>query len=856
MNCNRAVVLSLAALALGLAQAAEVALDFEAGLPPETRAKGDVALQGDQTHGGKQALRVGQGGEVLLPGAPRDGFGTVRLWVYDSGRKLEGDAAKGRAYGPVWGLANTAGQQLVFGLLYAPYLAGNDSYGWISTADGNGWGSRRYARAARTPGWHEWCFTVNNETEIVVSVDGKVATGFDMMTSRFFQGFSGVFLRGGVELDEPLLVDDVRVTWQEGPLTQRTRPLPGEKRPAPEVAPLALKPGLTGRHPRLFFTAADLPALRQRCQTTHQDFYQRLMSGADSYLGQMPPASAAQCSDDQSMQQWAWWRLTTLAFGYVATGDEKYGRKAAEWLDVFASYPDWGSGGEMNQSMGAANMLSGVACAYDWCYDLLSPEQRTRVRDKLLRQVGELYWTGFMDPQTNGYWKGDEQNNHRHHRLCGLLLGALAIAEETPEAAAYVAAAAAEAQRVAAAIPPDGTSHEGPHYSAFGYNYVVLLFEALRHCTGENLYDTPGLRNVPYFRAHLMTPGFGDTFNLGDCGRGLYYFNHYLFRLAAEYRDPAAQALVKAACDANPESFQYYPWCLLWYDADLDRTPLAEIPRWRHFADLELATYRSSWTDPSGLAVLLKCGPYGGHRLNELAQGWVNIAHDHPDANHFMLWWQGQMWATDDGYPKQNKAGASHNLILVDGKGPTQRGTGWLQPIANMGSMGKLEQVTCQDGLFAACGEAAAYYPGMKSMRRWLTVVQDKYVLLCDDLQSDSGPRQYQWLLHSDADFIPEGPEGFALTQGDKTLHLRFALPRPVSMKVEDYAVDGKPHGQVLRVTPLAPAERLRFVAVLAAQPCPDLQATEDAEGLRVKLADHTVVHFAATAPAAALKTE
>ena len=45
-----------------------------------------------------------------------------------------------------------------------------------------------------------------------------------------------------------------------------------------------------------------------------------------------------------------------------------------------------------------------------------------------------MCWRGFMAPKTAGYWKGDHQNNHRHHRLSGLLLGALVIHGEAPEA--------------------------------------------------------------------------------------------------------------------------------------------------------------------------------------------------------------------------------------------------------------------------------------------------------------------------------------------------------------------------------------------------------------------------------------
>ena len=280
--------------------------------------------------------------------------------------------------------------------------------------------------------------------------------------------------------------------------------------------PLALKPDLEGKHPRLFFTAGDIPAIRERCAGPHKDFYDRLMSGARAYVGRMPPADEKDCSGDQLMQQWAWWRLGTLAFAYVASGEDRYGDKARDWVMTFCSYDDWGAGKSRNQSMGAGNMLAGVALAYDLCHDRFSPEERATVRAKLHRQISEMVHNGFEDPKTEGYWKSDYQNNHRHHRLCGLLLAALAILDEVPEAADYAGYAEADCRKVLDSLPPDGSSHESPGYMAFGYSYVIRAFAALKHCTGIDLFDHPGIRNMPYFRAYILTPGFRTGKSVGS----------------------------------------------------------------------------------------------------------------------------------------------------------------------------------------------------------------------------------------------------------------------------------------------------------------------------------------------------
>ena len=45
--------------------------------------------------------------------------------------------------------------------------------------------------------------------------------------------------------------------------------------------------------------------------------------------------------------------------------------------------------------------------------------------------------------------------------------------------------------------------------------------------------------------------------------------------------------------------------------------PLAELPRWRFWPDLEMFTIRSSWEDDA-TALLFKCGPPGGHHMQQI----------------------------------------------------------------------------------------------------------------------------------------------------------------------------------------------------------------------------------------------
>ena len=600
--------------------------------------------------------------------------------------------------------------------------------------------------------------------------------------------------------------------------------------------PLSLKPELTGRHPRLFFTEEDVPAIRARCEGPHEDFYNRLMSGAGSYVKMMPPAKASDCANDQSMQQWAWWRLGTLAFAYVATGEDSYGDRAKDWVLTFCDYEDWGAGQSRNQSMGVGNMLSGVALAYDLCYDRFTSEEQAIVKAKLNRQIREMIYSGFEDPTTDGYWKQDYQNNHRHHRLCGILLASLAIYDEVPEAAKYAEYAAADCRKVLNSLPSDGSSHESPGYMAFGYSYVIRAFSALKHCTGIDLFDHPGIRNMPYFRAHMLTPGFKGVFNYGDGGGGAYYFNHYLWKCAAIHRDGVAQALMKRAYDAAPGSFSYYGWDLLFHDPTLEPSSLDDLPTWRYFPDLEVATYRSSWDDPNALGVFFKCSPYGGHRLNEVmaeeGRGWVNVAHDHPDANHFMIFANGQMWATDNG---KKKLAASHNVLMVDGKGQAHRGSGWSQPIPGMADMGRIDAFFGTSGWFAVRGDASEYFEALDKWRRCLVVVDDAYVVICDEVKNTEA-RLYEWLYHCDGDWEQLSPNHLLIRKGEQTFTISPhtiwpGLPDGMKVKLSPDTIEGRDRGTLLTVTPAGPGTNASFLVVLQPGSDPLPAKAEDGEG-------------------------
>ncbi|MBM3500578.1 MAG: hypothetical protein FJX74_18130, partial [Armatimonadetes bacterium] len=115
---------------------------FEAGLPPAAQVTGEAAVVADPVHGGAGALRVEPGGVVVIPVSEKPAYGTVTIRYYDAGTQLEDE--KQYAFGPLVGLRDADGGDVVYGRIYARYLAGNTGYGYINAVTGQ-WASRLWA---------------------------------------------------------------------------------------------------------------------------------------------------------------------------------------------------------------------------------------------------------------------------------------------------------------------------------------------------------------------------------------------------------------------------------------------------------------------------------------------------------------------------------------------------------------------------------------------------------------------------------------------------------------------------------------------------------------------------------------
>lgn len=813
--------------------------DIDPGNLESWQAEGDVMIDSGRKYGsGRGALRLGPGSKMMLPLRGDAGSGKVVVRVYDDGTVPPAEALKERHVGPRWGVTQPDGRALVGAIMYAPYLAGDDSY-VLSDSDQKLWFNIQGA-AKRRPGWHEWVFDFDAKAGLKVSVDGKTPVRFDWNKMQV-GGFSGLVLYGdSVDAKSPqtLWVDAVEVVL--GP-PMEVKPVPPpppppvvpDRDPVPDGAVPEFTHATRGKHPRLLFTTEDVPRLR--------DFYLS-EAGApwrkkfDEYLPQCTaPTDEKFLADATDGQRQGFWKLPTVALHYVLTGDKTSFGRTVEFMKKLLAMPHWENAPELDSGMSAANIMVGAALAYDWLHNDLDPAFREQFRQKLLQMARRMYYGGHLkkNPGTH-YWQNDPQNNHRWHRNAGLALAVLGAYQGHAEDQWILQKTAEELAFVNKWLPEDGTGHEGPSYLVFGGNHLVLAMDASDRCLGTDYLSQPFYRAAGKFIAGTSMPGFSSAFGFGDwAGNGLGNYGNFVLKLAGVNNQPDVKDAALRMFEADPQSMSFAWFSLVWDNAELRRGDAAKLLLNMFWPDLGLAVLRDSW-QPGAVGALFKCGPFGGYLLNEFSRQngncYINVAHDDPDANAFIISIGDELLAETDRYSK-NKRSAAHNTILVNGLGqmPSGRPEGLVfsQPGGDMRKMGVVTAWRPTPEIVAVEGEAAGSYlpwddkktgesrPALERFRRSFVWVKGDYILVIDDLRAPQ-PVEFSWLMQGvDLKAVNEQSGRFELVSKSHRCPFQIAASEKLTCAISQSPADNRGKNLNFRqLTAKATAKQLFVVSL------------------------------------------
>lgn len=564
---------------------------------------------------------------------------------------------------------------------------------------------------------------------------------------------------------------------------------------------------LEGVHPRLFLNSRRVRQLRQEITTTHAALWQRIRAHADALARRGPPKYIRH--DRYSGDEELWQRdvgnaMPFLAMAYLVTGQPRYLHAARDWALASCHYPTWGLGRIDGLDLAAGHQLFGLGIVYDWCYADLDDATRQTIRDTIAKRGQAIFEAAATG---KAWWRRAYLQNHLWVDACGLSTAGLAVFDEVPEAKLWIGLGLDKFKRTMTALGDDGASQEGVGYWEYGVEYLLKYICLARRTLGVDLFDYPWWHRTALYPLYLSLPRQSWTrrdsiVDIADCPRYNWYGPDYQLRyLARENRDGHAQWLAEQVDAAKIEAPAAGWLNLLWYDPTVRPKPPTDLPTLHHFTDLDIVSARSSWSGNESL-VVFKCGPFIGHTGVKEFSYDPGGGHVHPDANHFVVFGDGQWLVRDDGY--SSKWTGQHNTLLIDGRGQMGEGHEWFDgsvPLA-VKAQPRILQAVSTPQLDQMTGDATEAYPRASGLRRYirhLLFLKPNVLLVVDDIQLDHA-QPLELRFHPERQAATAEADGF-LCQGKRaTLRIEPLTRDGVDVTAEEMTGQDRNGGSSLHL--------------------------------------------------------
>lgn len=389
---------------------------------------------------------------------------------------------------------------------------------------------------------------------------------------------------------------------------------------------------------------------------------------------------------------------------------------------------------------------------------------QTAIIEKGLKPGLDVY-TGKAD--TNAW----HQNKNNWNQVCngGLSIGAIVIADQDPDLAKTIL------EHAIKSIPlpmhhfaPDGAGVEGVTYWDYGARYNILFLASLETALGTDF----GLSGIPGFEEsdeyQMYISGISrQSYNFADCGsRRMGTPMH--FWMGRKFNRPdyswfRHSELVGGHQDANVLDF-------LWYDESGKDFDPETLDLDKHFREADVASMRSSWTDPNAIAL----GIQGGANVN------LGM-HRHADLGTFFVEALGERWIMDFG--TEPEAYQRHRNKREKWEFYRIRAEGHNVPLLNPGEDAgqKLDAVapiisfrSSKENATAVVDLSDAYAKTSNRLIRTFEMEDRERIVVTDEIENNDHA-DFWWFLHTQADIeLHFSLREAILTQNGKKLKVKI----------------------------------------------------------------------------------
>ena len=526
-------------------------------------------------------------------------------------------------------------------------------------------------------------------------------------------------------------------------------------------------------HPRLLLPSVDETAVRTATERTPglARIQSRIFAFCDATLSEPPVERIKTGKRLLDVSRLALKRIYYLAYAHRMTGDDRYCARAMREMEAVCAFEDWNP----IHFLDVGEMVLGLAIGYDWLYDRLPDELRSRICRAILEK-------GFAPTDIPKYGDKCYKRTNNWNQVCnaGLVYGALAIYEEAPERCREIIEKCMRSNpRAMTVYAPDGGYPEGYNYWGYGTGFEVMLIAALESALGNDggLSSSTGFLESARFMQFMSGP-CGFSFNISDAPprTSMQVMFPWFARRTGDHA-LLWNYLPDEASETDLSEHRLLPTLLL-YAAGIDWSALHAPERrtWFNRGKTPVYIYRSGWDSPNDLYLGVKGGS-------------AATSHAHMDAGSFVFDARGERWAMDLGmqnyyslesrgvdlWSKKPGSGrwevfrignSSHNTLTINDKHHRIDG---FAPITD--TIGTRRSHGAVVDLTEVLGE------GIRCAERTVTIEQDRYLSVRDRIETGDAPIRIAWTMCTPAQAAVTGRDRIELTQHGKRMLLVADAP-------------------------------------------------------------------------------
>jgi hypothetical protein len=461
------------------------------------------------------------------------------------------------------------------------------------------------------------------------------------------------------------------------------------------------------------------------------------------------------------------------------TQEKKYFDRAEKEMLAIAAFSDWNP----SHFLDVAEMTMALSIGYDWLYKDLSAASGAVIKAAIIQKG----LTPSLDPKNNGWLRAE----HNWNQVCnaGMTYGAMAVYEDDPAFCRNIINRAIRSiVKPMQEYAPDGAYPEGYGYWGYGTSFNVMFLSAVEKLFGRDfgLSKSPGFLKTATFLEN-MTGSTGKPFNYSDAGEKGGGLQPAMFWLASRLHDPSVLWVERdRLLENNFSAFvndRLLPGIMFWNDGVKMNTITAPKDLiWVGHGRTPVALMRTSWTDTSAIFVGMKGGS-------------ASVNHAHMDIGSFVMDAEGVRWAMDFG--AQNYESLESKGLQIFGRTQeAQRWTVFRYTNQVHSTLTVNDQHQLVKGYAPITGYSSAplflnavadlskvYEGSLSKALRGVAIVDKKYVVVRDEMETADAPATIRWTMLTPADAKITGKNTIMLTQRGKQLLLKVEASGDIVMK-------------------------------------------------------------------------